>query len=238
MDYNELFLDKYRELENMLKHRLYQNSHASSTVYSYVHELYMSHSEKDHQRGEILDSIRELRNQMSHKNSYNIFKINKETIKFLDEEIDRISNPINAYDICVKLENIHYANLNSKIINIMSSMLKFGYSHIPVLDEDAKLIGVFSENTIFSIYNQDKEVLQKEELNLNNIKDYLKLNNHQTECFGIVSKNTLASVIVKRFQKRKENNKRIAIIFVTENGNINEKLLGLITPYDALLKSF
>ena len=42
----------------------------------------------------------------------------------------------------------------------MKTMIKYGYSHIPVLNEN-KLIGVFSENTIFTIYNSDHNILNK-----------------------------------------------------------------------------
>ena len=114
-------------------------------------------------------------------------------------------------------------------------MIKYGYSHIPVLNEN-KLIGVFSENTIFTIYNKNHNILNKENIILNDISYNLYINNHQTECFAFVDEKYNASNIIKRFQKRKENNKRLTVFFVTKEGNTNSNLIGMITPYDALIK--
>jgi len=146
-----------------------------------------------------------------------------------------LSNPTTALDISTKLTDIHYATLDSSIENVMKAMIKHGYSHIPVLNKENQLIGVFSENTIFSIYKQDSNLLNSI-LYLRDIESFLYLDNHQTKCFLLTSKDTLASQIIAKFQKRKENNKRISVIFVTNNGDIKESLIGMITPYDALIK--
>lgn len=236
MNNNELFLDKYRELENLIKHRKGQEYRGNSPVYSYVQELYRSPHLKDQLRGEKLDSIRELRNQMAHKNVDGILNISIEAIEFLDKEIQNIQNPLSAFDICVKLNDIHYATLKSNLNKVMDTMLSYGYSHIPVLDDNKMLIGVFSENTIFSIYKEEKNILNKENLSLNDIYDYLKINNHQTECFTFVNEKYFVNDIIKRFQKRKENNKRLTVIFVTKDGTQDSTLMGMITPYDALIK--
>ena len=54
MSNNLLFLNKYKELENLIKHRLPQSQRNSSPIYSYIRELYSSPYEKDHNRGEKL----------------------------------------------------------------------------------------------------------------------------------------------------------------------------------------
>ena len=235
MSNNLLFLNKYKELENLIKHRLPQNQRNSSPIYSYIRELYSSPYQKDHNRGEKLDGIRELRNQMAHNNIDDILLIQDEAIEFLEKEISLLSNPTTALDISTKLSDIHYATLDSSIENVMKAMIKYGYSHIPVLNKENQLIGVFSENTIFSIYKQDSKLLNSISY-LKDIESFLYFDNHQTECFLLTSKDTLASQIIAKFQKRKENNKRISVIFVTNNGDIKESLIGMITPYDALVK--
>lgn len=235
MSNNELFLEKYRELENLIKNKLTSEYRGNSPIYNYIRELYNSPYSNDHERGEKLDSIRELRNQMSHKNVDGILEICNDAIVFLENEIKIIQNPICAIDICTKLKDIHYATLDSSLNNVMKTMIKYGYSHIPVLD-GYRLIGVFSENTIFTIYNKNHNILNKENIILNDISYYLDINNHQTECFAFVDEKYNASNIIKRFQKRKENNKRLTVFFVTKEGNINSNLIGMITPYDALIK--
>lgn len=236
MNNNELFLDKYRELENLIKNRINYDYRGNSPVYGYIRDLYHSPHAKDHVRGEKLDSIRELRNQMSHKNVDGIIEISNEAIEFLNNEIKWVQNPLTALDICTKIKDIHFATINSSLNNVMEIMTNHGYSHIPVLNNKNQLIGVFSENTIFSIYFDKNTILSKDNLILSDIIDYLKIDNHQTECFALVSVNTLASEIIERFQKRKENNKRLTVIFITKDGTFNSELIGMITPYDALIK--
>ena len=83
MNNNEIFLDKYRELENLIKNKFSNSYRGNSPVYSYVRELYNSPHQKDQERGEKLDSIRELRNQMAHKNVDGILEISDLAISFL-----------------------------------------------------------------------------------------------------------------------------------------------------------
>lgn len=235
MSNNELFLEKYRELENLIKNKLTSEYRGNSPIYNYIRELYNSPYSNDHERGEKLDIFRELRNQMSHKNVDGIFEVSNDAIIFLENEIKIIQNPICAKNICIKFKDIHYATLDSSLNNVMKTMIKYGYSHIPVLNEN-KLIGVFSENTIFTIYNSDHNILNKENIILNDISYYLDINNHQTECFAFIHENYHVSKIIKRFKRRKENNKRLTIFFITKNGSVNSELIGMITPYDALIK--
>ena len=51
--------------------------------------------------------------------------------------------------------------------------------------------------------------------------------------YEFISKNEVLDNIEEMFEIKKDN-KKLSLIFVTENGNENERLLGIITLYDVL----
>ena len=103
-------------------------------------------------------------------------------------------------------------------------------SHVPVLDAARKVIGVFSENTMMEVW-QDNTLLEKM-ATMRAIETYLPIDKHKVDVFEFVSKNATAASLRQTFQSALENGKRIGLFLVTETGDQNEPLLGLTTAWD------
>lgn len=63
-------------------------------------------------------------------------------------------------------------------------------------------------------------------------KDFIDIDKNENEYYSFVKKNTLLIEIEEMFQKEFKDNKRLAVVFITETGKKTEKLLGLITVWD------
>ena len=105
------------------------------------------------------------------------------------------------------------------------------YSHVPVI-ENKKLIGVFSENTIFSYLVENHIIATDEDIPIREFEELIPVDRHASEYFEFVPRDTLVIDIEEMFQNGLKENKRISVIFVTETGKRSESLLGLITPWN------
>ena len=80
----------------------------------------------------------------------------------------------------------------------------------------------------------------QEELNINVhstlrvLEEYLALDMHTNEYFAFVEKNATLYEVSKLFTIDVRSMKNLAVVFFTENGKINEKILGMMTPYSIL----
>ena len=67
---------------------------------------------------------------------------------------------------------------------------------------------------------------------MNIIVSLLPLDKHETDVFEFISKDATAASLKKMHQQALENDERIGLFLVTENGRCDEPLLGIATPWD------
>ena len=152
------------------------------------------------------------------------------------EEIERIlidiTKPKTAYEaISVKISGIFSIGGNSNVHEIMKTMRKMKYSYVPII-ENGSVIGVFSENTIFSYLIDNEIFMVEKDMRISNFGEYLLLNANDNEKFLFISKKESVYDSIQKFQQDSLDEKRIGAMFITENGKQTESLLGLITPWD------
>ena len=117
----------------------------------------------------------------------------------------------------------------------MLKMKENVYTHIPVLDNKV-VIGVFSEKFFLGALTEVEIIYDKFTTRFNDefIFKHCLIDNHVTEVFEFVSKNTYLEDVKEMFKKSFSQHKRLSLIFITEHGRKDEKLLGIITPWDVL----
>ncbi|MTK13321.1 MAG: CBS domain-containing protein [Clostridiaceae bacterium] len=145
---------------------------------------------------------------------------------------DKVKNPPLAINtIAIKSEHIYTTDMNAVALDVMKEMNRNTYTHVPVV-ENGSIIGVFSENTVFSYMVKKEDVLIEKDVKIREFADFIPIEKHVSEFFKFVSKNTLVIDIEEMFQKELHNGKRLSVVFITESGNYTEKILGLITAWD------
>jgi predicted transcriptional regulator len=144
---------------------------------------------------------------------------------------NKIINPSVALDISVKIKNIYCASPEDNAMQVMKIMSEQTFSHVPILINN-RVIGVFSQYTVFSYLVKNQSICLDSTMKVKDYAEYTPLESHGGEYYEFVSKNTLASETEQMFKRRKDNHKRLGIVFVTENGSQDEKLLGIITGLD------
>lgn len=232
------FIELYNIFDDLLRDKYKEYSRSFSMVQRYINQLENSSSEDKHKKARMINMMRILRNDLVHEfdlNSTNIIEISDETIKFLQDEIDELKNPLTAYDVCTKTEQLFFATLTSKVKDVVSKMISKGFTQVPVLTQDKKIIGVFSPNCLFQyIANHSEEFNKNSGLTISAFQDYLPINRHISEAYVVVERDCPLDEVFELFDKSHRSAKKLAAILITEHGEVDQRLLGLIVPIDLL----
>ena len=204
----DAFLSVYREMEN-----------EDASRYEAVRKQY-----KDE-----IELYRTLRNCLTHDeiDGEYPFLVSENLVEKAREKLNLMKK--NAGDICIRRERLSTASLSDRLISAISLMSKKDYSYLPVLDENDLLQYVFSLNSIVEILasgHYNKSAMLEE------YTAYIGIEN-RNEYYSFVKAEELAVNVRSLFEKRM-NNKVCNLIFVTEDGTQNSKVLGIITPHDVM----
>lgn len=233
MNNSEQFIEKYKELENIAVSKygnVIDNKHGAVAQLEEMPLFYSIKSE--------LKYIRELRNFFQHNkkiaDDYPV-QATDNLLLLIDSIIDKVKNPEMVYNKSIKFSNICYAGKDDLIYDYMLKMKENVYTHIPILDNKV-VIGVFSENSLLGALTEEEIIYDKFTTRFNDelIFKHCLIDNHVTEVFEFVSKNTYLEDVKEMFKKSFSQHKRLSLIFITEHGRKDEKLLGIITPWDVL----
>ena len=227
----EILINKYNILEKLLNEKFNIEIGREGAVSQ------ISRYPQFRQLKEELEFIRKIRNFLSHKKTGEEYPIqpSNDVIILLDNVISYIDNPPKAYDSCVKIIDVCAATGNELIFPYMKKMKEKVYTHVPIL-ENGVLKGVFSENTLFGALIEDELIYEKDKTTFSDelIAKYSQINNRASECFEFVKKDCLLEDVRELFQQKFEENKRLAMVFITQNGKPQERVLGIITPWDIM----
>ena len=224
MDICEAFLNAYRDLEEILERKYGQRSGL----------VQLFASEDGSKYYEELSVFREMRNLLSHHG-----KIGGEapvlpseaSLNKLLEILEYAKHPPIALSIATPKERLCCAAFNDPVQKITEIMEKMGYSHIPVLEKDGSLAGVFSVGTLFS-FVKNNPARPIKGLKISDLCDFIPPDKHTTEKFMFTHKDASAYELKNLFRLKGPYRRRAVAIFVTTDGTEKGKLLGMITPWD------
>lgn len=231
MGLNEQYLELYKQLEDLLDKR-YPKKGTNSSVWLYE-------KENEGEPAKRLAIIRETRNFIAHTPKFEQASpvvVNQEIVEYLQMLIQELECPKTAFSISTKRENLIMGSLETKVIDALSAMKEKGFTHFPILDRRDYLLGVFSEGTISSYLADSCSLLIDEKMQLSFFKDYLEIGNHRSESFDFISKNTSVNDAKALFDRNMTEKKKLAVLFITEAGKPDQKILGIVTPWDFLKK--
>ena len=181
-----------------------------------------------------LQYCREVRNLLQHKpkieKSFAVAP-SEEMISFLKNTIHKVKNPPKAKDIAIPIASILYKTMDDFVKPTMVEMQKKVYTHVPIL-QDGIVVGVFSENTVFSYLIDEEIVGIEDQMRFRELEDYLPVDKHSSESFRFARQDMLVENINLLFEKALAKQDRIGLVFITKNGKADEPLLGIITAWD------
>lgn len=229
MSLNEEFLKLYKQVEMYIDSKY---PYTDSSIYEHIKKLEKSMVKKDIEKATIYDALRNMRNQLSHRNVGEFIEVTQKSIDFLKKEIKEFVNPLNATDIMLPIDKVYYVYLSDNTIDVLDEIYKHGYDVLPVVNELDQVIGIFSLDVILkSIYSKKIGSISKEST-LNDFKDLIGINDQLKERYDFVSDEATVEEIISIFNKKES--KKLKMLFVTKYGNSKNPIIGIITPHDVI----
>lgn len=226
----DIFIDKYKQLEEVVR-STYHLQDKDSISY------YLSGQDKYKKFKDDIKYCQDVRNLLSHKKKLNnnfAVEPSQQMIEFIDNLIIRIKNRVRCNDIQIKFSDIYWENLDGNVKATMRKMLENTYTHIPILNDDAIVIGVFDENSVFNYLASEEIVEIDDKLSFKDIEQYISLSGREMEEFIFTKPGRYVEELGNDIEKRFNAGRRVGIAFVTQNGKPTERLQGIITPWDII----
>lgn len=149
--------------------------------------------------------------------------------RFLKE---MILNPQTALAAAIKPQKIYSTTMDANAREVMSVMANRNFSYVPVVEAQNRIIGVFSENTVFLYLARNEICAVDAKTAISEFAEYLPLDRHVSECFEFVAKSATLDDVRDLFQWRLDLHERLGAVFITENGRADEAILGMLTAWD------
>ena len=212
----DIYIQKFKELESVVKETFGLNDWDSITNFLSKRDEYRPYREE-------IKYCQEVRNLLQHKqkidDEYPV-QPTEEMIEFLQSTIDSLKNRKKCGEIMVP----------------MRKMREIPSGHVPILDEKGRVTGVFTANAFLWMMADRKGEPIEKDCSFEDAEKYVAFDSHDSEVYRFVSRKLYVDELRDIFEKIYSGGKRLAMVFVTENGKENEKLLGTISPWDVLGK--
>lgn len=224
------FIALCKDLESAVKTRYGGTSHGESAYVFLAKKAEFKPYTKE------LDLIREVRNLIQHKDvevkGKEAILVDDVLLDALREIIHLVKHPETVGDICTR--ELETASLTTPVKDVVKRMLDTSFSHIPVLDDRGRLIGIFSENTIFTrVAKEGMEALTERDC-VRDYQSYLDIRDHIRDSFLFISETAETEKAVEWFKRRDKQGRRLAMLVVTKHGDPEEPVTGVLTPYDVI----
>lgn len=186
-----------------------------------------------------LKKFAELRNVIVHERVSPGFIIAEPHLTIV-EKIESIRNQITKPKKVFPNYEKHVRSLktNDSIETVLSLVQRHRYSQFPVYDEESnQFVGLLTNNGIANWFSHhvggDDSVLNCS-LNEVEIKEVLSFEKHVNNVLFVDKKTYLFEVKEMFVHHLEKKMTRLEAVLITETGRRNEKLLGIITPYDVI----
>lgn len=231
MNNTDKFLDLYRQLERIGRANYFPEIPEGSPIIARLTAIPALREFK-----EDIEYCRVVRNFLVHtprvRNVYPVIP-SDDMIRILEKCVARVKSPTKAMEFAVRRENMFTASLGDKITKVTDYMNSRGFTHIPIFDED-KLLGVFSDNVIYSYICDRGTVHIDEDTELFEFINYLGLSYHINEYFAFMKADATLYEAADLFSIDSKSMKQLAVIFFTDNGRSDGNIKGMMTPYSLL----
>lgn len=215
-EYNDIFLAKYKELEGV----------QSNEPKKYQYLLNKHRNE--------MDTFRYMRNTLSHNliNGEDPFIVSKSVVDLITKYLDDIKEKVYSFSVQTnKMIVVNYTDTLKEVIDLMG---KNNYSYIPIVDNDLKVVGIVSSDSIIDIFNEKEKLKVKQEDKLFKYSSYFSIENNENSFYLFISKDMFMFELEDLVEKYQNTTHKLGIILITEHGYCNERVLGLLTPWDII----
>ncbi len=225
----EQFLDLYCRMEELLEHKYgYESSSTNNVVIQFCQ------SRQGMRYRDQLNLCREIRNVLSHHADINgeaVVEPAEGLVSILQAVVSELETPPMVLDFATAAEDIVMTTPSRNALELMGIMEKRGFSHIPIWYY-GRMAGVFSRSTVFSYQLAHPGFVLDKSTKVEQFADFYPLDKHMERY--LFTTPDMSVWEAREAFRQVYKHKRLAVIFVTDSGNAEGTLLGMLTPWDVL----
>ena len=180
--------------------------------------------------------LRELRNLFAHNPTFNgsgeVAYPTEDAISFLLEEIRRASLPDSIASRMIPYEKVLKAELDDNVWTVLRKMSVSGYSSVPIVDEDERVVGVLSEALLLDLLVKHKALCFSETLSFRDLGKDVLMHSDMEVSHMFITPSRMSMDAEALLSREWRKGRRIDILLVTRNAKSTSPLMGILTPYD------
>jgi CBS domain-containing protein len=226
------FLDLFKKLEKYLRIEYSQGNYSYSGFMSTIYKIKKGNKNpliSNKYNFDILRQASQIRNIISHNNDVVI-----PSEKFLDDfrkVVDKICEPLKVGNIMVKFSKLKTAGLNASVGDVIYMLKEHGFNTIPIIDHN-ELMGVFTEKSAYDYLSMHKNISLTKDMKIKDILESIDLNSDPRKYFNFIGKDASINEAYDCFTSDLKSRRELLLLLVTEEGEKEQKLLGIVALRD------
>ncbi len=226
------FLELFRKLEKHLRIEYSRGTYSYSNFMNTIHRIKKTNKNSvisNKHNFDILHQASQIRNILSHNNNVLI-----PSDKFLNEFraiVKKICDPLKVGHIMIKLDDLKSASLNTPVGDIINMLKEYGYNTIPIIDNH-QLMGVFTEKSAYDYLSMYKTKSLSKNMLIKDILEAIDLNSDPRKYFDFIGRNASIQDAYDLFNKDLKSRRELLLLLVTEKGEYDQALLGIVALRD------
>ncbi|MET2871727.1 CBS domain-containing protein [Exiguobacterium profundum] len=227
MEKSVIFLDRFHNIETMLRQQLRQEEHIS---FSYLVEQAAKQNSLIRQKAERLKSFGRLRNAIQHGSGLNGEAIAEPHDKIVEEIIDieeKLRSPKRMNHFFREVYSLTGTDSMSKMLQLVH---EFQYSQFPVFNSEGEFISLVTESGITNwlASNVKDDLISFEETRVSDLLSVDEL----AETYRFISRRNTIYEAKDYFLQAANEGRKLEALLITESGKSNQSLLGILTHWD------
>jgi predicted transcriptional regulator len=171
VDFYKEIIKIYNDIDTELKEK------SKQTTFSERFHDYLVFEPRLKKYSSEIDLLSKIRNLIAHNNKTSeSIEVKQELVIIGKEVLNILNNPIIANNLGTKIEELYFVTLNTKVNYVIEYMRKKRFSFVPILDQNNKLIGVFSSDVLLNILSKKIYLFDNKELLFKNIIEFVDIN--------------------------------------------------------------
>ena len=222
----DLFLDTYRRIETLGEKLLGREARGSVM-------LNLARLKQFQKYATEMDCCREVRNLLSHEvmvNGEYPAAPSRELQELLERVLRRLTDPDTVSSRMTPKDKLVEVTPEESLTKVLRDMQKYDLSFLPML-ENGRVVGVLSAGTVFRASVEGLQLTP--ETRVRDLQPWLPPNRQIGARYPFVRHDLPVEEAEEYFDRSKRVNK-VRLLLVTQNGKPEEKLLGVVSPYDLM----
>jgi len=230
----ERFLNIYNTLDTFLRNFVQVEFDVSHT------EVVRRAAEK---RGDIkyraqtLKGYANLRNAIVHNpdsRAQPIAEPHERIVHEYESIVENILRPPKCDQKWIPKDDIFSAKSSDNVVSVMKKMFTSRFSNVPIVKENV-VVGVFNEWTPLEIASDTGELMLDDSQQLGEFAQWTELTRTaNAQAVNFAKRDSTLDEVREIIGRNVKKRIRIGMVLFTEHGRPNERLLGLITPWDII----